>query len=350
MAKRSTGIFGAAFATLYNGNIATSFPRNKRTPTMPEKFSNVAIIGTGLVGCGWAVVFALGGARVRLYDEQSKAREAALPRIRQTLNDMADAGLAENIEAALAAIEVVETLEAALEGAEYVQESVFEQVDVKADIAAKIGALISAQTVVGSSSSGIPASAFTQNVPNRERFLVAHPVNPPHLVPIIELVPAPWTAPDVVPWLRTRLEAIGKVPIEVRREIDGFILNRLQGALLNEAWALYEEGYASAADIDATVSQGLGLRWSFMGPFETIDLNAPGGIADYAARFGPLYQGIAASRTEPRGWSEQLIEDITAERRKVLPVDSLPERSDWRDRRLMQLVAHIRGQQKQDQK
>jgi L-gulonate 3-dehydrogenase len=85
-----------------------------------------------------------------------------------------------------------------------------------------------------------------------------------------------------------RDEALGQAPIVVNREIEGFILNRLQGVLLKEAWALFDEGYASAANIDLTVSQGLGLRWSFMGPFETIDLNAPGGVDHYARRLGPL--------------------------------------------------------------
>ncbi len=104
------------------------------------------------------------------------------------------------------------------------------------------------------------------------------------------------------------MERLGQVPIVVNREIEGFVLNRLQGALLNEAWALYDAGIASVADIDSTVAHGLGLRWSFMGPFETIDLNAPGGVADYAQRLGPLYHSIALSRTAPEPWSPPLIE------------------------------------------
>jgi L-gulonate 3-dehydrogenase len=114
--------------------------------------------------------------------------------------------------------------------------------------------------------------------------------------------------------------------------------------LLMEAWALFEEGYASAADIDLCVSQGLGLRWSFMGPFETIDLNAPGGVDDYARRLGPLYHSIAQSRANPQPWSPELIERARSERRAALALDKLPERSAWRDRRLMALVAHRRSQ------
>jgi L-gulonate 3-dehydrogenase len=248
------------------------------------------------------------------------------------------------VDAICSRVTIVEDLRAAVADVDYVQESVFERVEEKRAVSEAIGALIRDDTVVGSSSSGIPASAFTEHAPRRERFLIAHPVNPPHLVPLVELVPAPWTDPAIIPWLRAAMEALGQAPIVVKREIEGFILNRLQGALLNEAWALFEEGYASAADIDLTVSHGLGLRWSFMGPFETIDLNAPGGVDDYARRLGPLYHSIAQSRTHPRPWSPELIERARSERRAALAKEKLPERSAWRDRRLMALVGHRRSQ------
>lgn len=307
-----------------------------------KPIERVAIVGAGLVGCSWAVVFAAGGAQVRVFDEREAAREDVTHRVGQTLTDMHAAGLTGEPAPILARVAVCSTLEEALEGADYVQESVFEREDVKAKVCAEIGNLIAAPTVVGSSSSGIPASRFTEKATNRERFLIAHPVNPPHLIPVVELVPAPWTAPEIVPWLAGEMQRFGQSPVKVDREVQGFILNRLQGALLNEAWALYEEGYASLADIDATVSQGLGLRWAFMGPFETIDLNAPGGIADYAERLAPLYFDIAKSRTAPRGWSSELIARAAEERRAALPASSLTERGQWRDRRLMQLVAHLR--------
>jgi L-gulonate 3-dehydrogenase len=307
-----------------------------------KAIERVAIVGAGLVGCSWAVVFASGGAEVRVFDASAQSRDDVLPRVRQTLADMEQVGLADDAAGTLARIGVCDTLEAALQGADYVQESVFERVDVKAAVCAEIGQFITGATVVGSSSSGIPASQFTEHASNRERFLIAHPVNPPHLIPVVELVPAPWTAPEIVPWLAAEMTRFGRAPVRVDREVQGFILNRLQGALLNEAWALYEEGYASLADIDSTVSQGLGLRWAFMGPFETIDLNAPGGIGDYAERLGPLYHDIAKSRTKPRGWSRELIEKADSERRAALPASALRARGQWRDRRLMQLVAHLR--------
>ena len=311
---------------------------------MDAPLRRVAIVGGGLVGLGWTVVFARAGLAVRVFDADAGVRQSAAGRLRASLADMAQHGLIDDADGIAARIVVVDRLGDAVGDADYIQESVFERVDVKRAVSQEIGAAMRPEAVVGSSSSGIPASAFTDDVPNRARFLVAHPVNPPHLVPLVELVPAPWTDPAIVPWLRSAMERLGQVPIVVNREIDGFVLNRLQGALLNEAWALYDAGIASAADIDRTVSDGLGFRWSFMGPFETIDLNAPGGIADYAKRLGPLYHGIATSRTAPQPWSPPLIERMEQERRRDLPADRLRERAAWRDRRLMALVAHRRKQ------
>jgi 3-hydroxyacyl-CoA dehydrogenase len=202
--------------------------------------------------------------------------------------------------------------------------------------------------VVGSSSSGIPASDFTDGLKHRANYLVVHPVNPPYLVPVVEIVPAPWTSEAAVEKATRLMDSVGQVPVQVRREVSGFVLNRLQGALLREAWALYEEGYASLEDIDKTVSAGLGRRWSFMGPFETIDMNAPGGIRDYAERLGGLYLDIAKERSDPQPWSKDLIAKAEAERRAALPLEDLGKRSQWRDRRLMALSAHMAGRRAAD--
>lgn len=299
----------------------------------------IGIVGAGLVGSGWAVVFARAGHQVLVFDPSPEVRAKVIPWAQTALNDLAEVGLADDAGAALAKISVVESLSQAVSSADYIQESVFERVDVKTEVCRQIGPLLKPGAVVGSSSSGIPASAFTEDCANRNRFLISHPVNPPHLVPVVELVPAPWTDADAVTSTRALMEAVGQVPVSLTREIEGFVLNRLQGALLNEAWALYDAGYATAADIDATVAHGLGLRWSFMGPFETIDLNAPGGVADYAARLGPLYHSIAESRRDPQPWSADLIARISAERRAALPEVELAARRAWRDGRLTRLAA-----------
>jgi L-gulonate 3-dehydrogenase len=309
---------------------------------MPRK---IAIVGVGLVGRGWSIVFARAGFEVALFDGDPATVTRAPGLIRQSLDKLVTHGLIENADTVANRIQPVQTLAQALEHAEYVQESVFEDVAAKQSILAAIDANVASSTLIGSSSSGIPASAFTEHVKCRDRCLIAHPVNPPYLASVVELIPAPWTSRQTVQSVRSLLESVAQVPVEVTREIEGFLLNRLQGVLLMEAWRLVEEGYATVEDIDRTVKYGLGLRWSFMGPFETIDLNAPGGVADYAKRLGPLYHRIAASRTEHHVWSPGLISEVERQRRMILSADDLTRRMAWRDERLMSLAVHKREQE-----
>jgi 3-hydroxyacyl-CoA dehydrogenase len=230
----------------------------------------------------------------------------------------------------------------ALAGAELVQENVAERVEVKAKLFEELDALVPRDVILASSTSSLPASSFTEKMPGRARCLVAHPVNPPYLIPLVELVPAPWTDPDIVARAREFYAAVGQSPIVVKREVGGFVLNRLQGALLNEAFRLVEDEVVSAADLDRTLADGLGLRWSFMGPFETIDLNAPGGIRDYCERYGAMYHEMAQTRAGPRPWGRELVLELERERRAILPGERLSDRQAWRDRMLMRLLAHKR--------
>jgi 3-hydroxyacyl-CoA dehydrogenase len=303
----------------------------------------IAIVGAGLVGIGWAIVFARAGLAVRIHDRDA-VRLAGVPDLmRGSLNDLQALGLLDDPDAVMEWVTCHTDLADAVVGVDYIQESVLERIDVKRALYEQFDALLAPHTLVGSSSSGIPSSAFTEGLSIAPNCLVSHPVNPPYLARIVELVPADWTHPQVVDAVHALMERVDQHPIRVTRELKGFVLNRLQGALLREAWALYDEGYCSLADLDATISEGLGLRWSFMGPFETIDLNAPGGIRDYAERLGGLYLSIAQDRTDPQPWSENLIARVEAERRLTLPADRLKERGEWRDRRLMALAAHKRG-------
>jgi len=167
------------------------------------------------------------------------------------------------------------------------------------------------------------------------------------VVPIVEISPAPWTSPDVVARTRALHDKVGQVAITVKKEVEGFILNRLQAALLLESWRLVKDDYVSVEDLDKCIKDGLGLRWSFMGPFETIDLNAPGGVSDYAARYGTVLYGMMKDvKHEP--WDDKLVAKIESERRKLMPQDQHAEREAWRDRRLMALIAHKREISQQD--
>lgn len=304
----------------------------------------VAIIGCGLIGRAWAIVFARAGFAVRLWDQDAAAAAAAQDFIAERLPELHTLGLIADAPArVMARIAIMGTLEAALEGAVHVQENGPERLDAKQALFARLDAVAAPATVLASSTSGIPASAFTDGLAGAARCLVAHPVNPPYLVPVVELCPAPWTEPDVVERSRAFMRRAGMVPATVRREVAGFVLNRLQIALVSEAFRLVADGVVSVEDLDATVKHGLGLRWSFMGPFETIDLNAPRGVADYVARYGALYEEVQGEQG-PIELTPELTRDVEQVRRESLPEDGLALRAAWRDRRLMALLAHKKGQ------
>lgn len=304
----------------------------------------IAVVGAGLIGRAWSMVFARAGMEVRLWDKVPGVAEAAMAVIRERLADLRAAGLVQEAPDVIAArITPCATLAECVEGAMHVQENGPERLAPKQDLFAELDRLCPPDVVLASSTSGIPASEFTGNLAGRARCLVAHPVNPPYLVPLVELVGAPWTDPAVVARTRALMGRVGQVPVTAHKEMRGFVLNRLQAALVAEAFRMVRDGVMSVEDVDACVKDGLGLRWAFMGPFETIDMNAPGGVADYAERFGPLLGGITEEQT-PYHYDAETVARVTAERRAALDLARIEERSAWRDRRLMALVAHKRGQ------
>ena len=302
----------------------------------------VAIIGCGLIGRAWAMVFARAGHSVKLYDAAPGSAQQALLLIRQGLEQLHQFGLiAESADIVLGRISTVTTLTDAVNDADYVQENTAEKLDVKREVYRQMDAAAPAHCILASSTSTIQTSRFSESIKGRHRCIVAHPVNPPHIVPVVEISPAPWTSAEVVAKTRALHEKVGQVAITVKKEVEGFILNRLQAALLLEAWRLVKEEYVSVEDLDKCIKDGLGLRWTFMGPFETIDLNAPGGVPDYAKRYGPVLHGMM-SNTKNEQWDEALIAKVDGERRKIMRQDRHAEREAWRDRRLMALIAHKR--------
>jgi L-gulonate 3-dehydrogenase len=312
---------------------------------MAEK---VAVIGSGLIGRAWSISFARAGYEVALHDAQAGAAEAAIGYVESVLADLDRNGLLAGHapEAVRARITPARHLAQALDGAVHVQENTPERLETKITVFRELDALAAPETVLASSTSALLPSAFTETLPGRHRCLVIHPINPPYLIPAVEVVPAPWTAPEITERAGVFMRAAGHAPIMMKREIDGFVMNRLQGALLQEAFRLVAEGYAGVEDVDIGIKDGLGLRWAFMGPFETIDLNAPGGVADYIARYQGLYDNLWTTQQHIANWAETS-DRVAAERRAALPVERLPEHAGWRDRRLMALLAHKRDAAKE---
>ncbi len=276
---------------------------------------------------------------------EARRSKSALAFAGATLPDLEACGLLSDQTpgAVRARMRAAATLAEALAGAEHVQENTPEDVEVKRAVFARLDAEAPPGATLASSTSAILPSQFTEGLPGRARCLVVHPINPPHLVPAVEIVPAPWTEAATVERAAALLRGAGHAPIVMKREIDGFVMNRLQGALLEEAFRLVAEGYASVEDVDIGLRDGLALRWSFMGPFETIDLNAPSGVRDYAERYQGIYRQIFSSAQRRVDWSGPVMDAIEAERRARLPADRLAGRHAWRDRRLMALAAHKRA-------
>lgn len=301
----------------------------------------VAIIGAGLIGRSWSVLFARAGYAVQVWDADANVLERFAEDMATLCDTLVAEKLLEDRDGTLARIRTCATLEAAVAGVVFVQENGPEKIDVKQRLFADLDAATPANAIIASSTSAIVPSRFTENLAQRGRCLVGHPVNPPHLVPVVELCPAPWTTVETMNRAEAIYAAIGQVPVRMTRERDGFVLNRLQGALLAEALRLLGEGVVSVEGLDATIKDGLGLRWALMGPIETIDLNAPGGIVDYATRYGGFYAGLAEEPAGPEVFSVANAEKIAATWPKDRSPDSIRARQDRRDARLAALRRHL---------
>ncbi len=187
-----------------------------------------------------------------------------------------------------------------------------------------------------SSTSAILPSLINDADP--KRILVGHPGNPPFLLPVIEVVPSSQTDLEILSFVQGFYANIGMYPVLVRKEISGFIFNRLQGAVLREAYCLVRDGVASVRDIDTVMKYGLGRRWSIIGPFETSDLNTRGGIESHAQKMGPAYFQMGQERGQNDPWTEELVKKVALERREIMPEEKWEERVKWRDQALMQLI------------
>ena len=298
---------------------------------------NIGVIGGGLIGASWAAIFSKSGFNVFVYDPYPDVFDTYESRVTSFLEELKTIDETINVEESLNRINANVTIEDLCSNVEYIQESAPEILSVKQELFAKLDNLAPDEVVIGSSSSAMPISSITQNLKGQHRCIIAHPANPPHLIPCVEICPGENTSNKTIEKTKEIFTASGASIVNVKKEIDGFILNRLQGALLNEAMRLYSDGYASSDEIDATIRDGLGLRWAFMGPFETIDLNAPGGIKDYISRYGPMYIEMAKNQTKIPDWSEEAGKKLEIERRKILGHDELENRAKKRNQLLKSL-------------
>lgn len=296
----------------------------------------VTVVGSGLIGSSWAIAFARAGYDVHIYDRDESSFANSKRYIQQELAALNGSASSGEI---MCRVAYTSSLAKALDGAGYVQESVFETLEAKQEIFSALDKLVDDDVILASSSSSLPCSKFSEKLRHKTQCVIAHPVNPPHLIPLVEIVPAPWTSHKATQAATALMNEIGQTPVLVNKEIQGFILNRLQGALLNEAWWLYQEGYASVDVIDKAVRDGLSHRWAFMGPFQTISHNAPGGLVDYAERFGGFNFEIAKSRSRPTPWDLDAAKHAAAEVKELEKERGVEDAVAWRNNMLRSIKA-----------
>lgn len=303
--------------------------------------SKVGIIGVGLIGQAWANVFARSGWDVVLWDENPKALAAAPNLIKASLFDLAKHGLVEDAASSAKSVRAGTSLQDAVEGADLIQENAPERLDIKKALFQKLDELAGPETILASSASALVASRFTEELKGRHRCVIGHPVNPPHVIPVVEICGAPWTSEKTIEKAKEIYQSVGQQTVEIKKEIDGFVLNRMQAVLLAEAFRLIGEGYVTAEDLDKTIKDGLGRRWSFMGPMETIELNAPNGIADYCERYSDMLYGLSKEPVGPEIWGEENCTRVANSWGEKPTSDYVVDKSIWRDDRLAALAAHL---------
>ncbi len=304
----------------------------------------VAVIGSGTIGRSWAIVFARAGHPVRLYDADASRSQDAVVGAGAAVRLLEERGwLAEPAADVIARMTPTTSLADACAGAVYVQESVPEDLELKRQVFRQLDDVAAPDVILGSSASAIPMSSIAEGLRHRQRCLVVHPTNPPHLLPLVELVPSPDTAPEVLETARRLLVAAGQRPIVCRREIYGFVLNRLQFALFKEALYLAREGIVSIPDIDACITDGLGLRWAFMGPFMVEETNAAS-VGDCLSKFQDFLQEIMGSLArDVDAPNDADIAQVTAGIGEELAGRTHDDMVAYRDEMVLRL-RHLRGE------
>lgn len=311
----------------------------------------IGLVGSGFIGRSWAMLFASVGYEVYLYDIKTEQVSSALEDILHQLRNLEKSGMLRGTASAdeqHKLIKGVSSLKECVEGAKHVQESVFEDLELKKKVFKDIDQFAGPNTILSTSASCIVPSKISADLVHRSNFIVAHPTNPPYYVPMVEVVPAPWTSKDVVTRTQALMKEIGQSPVTFSREHPGFGSNRIQYAILNECNNLVKGGILSADDVDTLVRDGLGFRYAFMGPLETAVLNA-NGMKDYIDRYGSTIMSVSSTFEEVPTWTPQGSAEVIKQMDELIPSDKHSERQDWRNARLV-MLAKLKKEMKEMEK
>lgn len=309
---------------------------------LPSEVTRVACLGGGVIGQSWTALFVARGKSVALFDPDPAAEDRVREAVAAAWPTLASLGMTDGDDAPSGELLVCDNPRAAVEGAQFVQESVPERLDVKHELYAQVERVLADDCVVASSASGLTLTELQAGWWNPARLVLGHPFNPPHLIPLVEVMGNDRTAAGVVDWTRAFYESIGKVTIEIKREVPGHVANRLQAALWREAIHLVNEGVATVHDVDTAVSSGPGLRWAVMGPTLLFHLGAgEGGLAAFCERYADSFNRWWDDLGQPhldQPTADRLVEGIRA----GSSGDDVSALAEKRDRRLAAVIEAAR--------
>lgn len=279
---------------------------------------------------------------MQLYDVEQQQIMNTLENIRKEMKLLEQSGSLKgslSAEQQLSLISGCGNLAEAVEGAMHIQECVPENLELKKKIFAQLDRIVDDRVILSSSSSCLLPSKLFTGLAHVKQCIVAHPVNPPYYVPLVELIPHPETAPATMDRTYALMRKIGQSPVRVLKEIDGFVLNRLQYAIISEAWRLVQEGIVSPNDLDLVMSDGLGMRYAFIGPLETMHLNAEG-VVSYCDRYSDGMKRVLKTFGPVPEFSGATVEKVNQDMCMKVPDDPehLAARRQWRDDCLMKLA------------
>ena len=308
-----------------------------------QRYEHVAVIGAGVIGISWTGLMLAHGLHVRVHDPDPEVRDKVAAGLEQVTPALDALGLP--TQGLTDRLEFADDVEQVVDGADVVQENGPEKLEFKRQLWARVEKVVRPEALLLSSTSGQPATLQAQDMADGSRLLVGHPFNPPHMVPLVEVVPGERTSADAVEEAVAFYRALGKRPLVLRKEKPGFVANRLQSAMFQECVSLVAEGVVTMEDLDAVVTSSIGLRWAVNGPFLTFHLGGgPGGLPHFITHLGPGMMARWASLGHPT-FDEPTVALLTEQVQEAygdLTYDELERRRDAGQLAVMRALAAAR--------